>query len=131
MKMEDRGASHHLTISLPETATAKTVPLPNAPDAAATVDYSGILLENNQQQHQHEHHQQHEQQQQQQAEAGLHCQLLIECLVVSVWDDERGRLLGQASGGNQPSELCCIYWDQLNISTDRALTTGYSNFPLS
>ena len=64
----------------------------------------------------------HQQQQQQQPKAAVH--VAIECLVISVWDDEKGRLLGHAGKLGRPAELCCIFWDHLHVSLDRALPTG-------
>lgn len=79
------------------------------------------------QQQQHPRLQHHQQQgkQQQPVPARVQCQVVIECVVVSVWDDERQRLLsGSAGAGAAPAELCCIYWDSLDLHLTRLPSSG-------
>lgn len=73
----------------------------------------------------------HQQQQQQQphqhgcSSPGVQLHVAVECLVISVWDDERRRLLGGRSQGSQgAAELCCIYWDRLSLCFIRTSSTG-------
>ena len=123
--MEDRCASQHLTICLADSSAAERSSVPDPAQSATSTSASVAHMSQSHQPIQEQEQQQHQQlQPQQPAAVGLQCRLLIECLVISVWDDERGRLLGCSKQGNQPSELCCIYWDQLNISATRALTAG-------
>ena len=68
------------------------------------------------------------QQQQQQGGAGMELQVAIECFVISVWDDERRRLLGGPSQGTS-AELCCICWDCLNLCLSRLPSTGQKLHP--
>ncbi|DBA79124.1 TPA: Protein argonaute-3, variant 2 [Trebouxia sp. C0004] len=66
---------------------------------------------------------QQQQQLQEEGGAGMQLQVTIECLVISVWDDERRRLLGGPSQGRS-AELCCICWDCLTLCLSRLPSTG-------
>ena len=67
---------------------------------------------------------QQQQQQQQGSGSGVQLHVTIECLVISVWDDERRRLLGCHGQGSRAAELCCIYWDQLSLCLTRDPSAG-------
>ena len=110
------------------------------------------LLEHQSPQHQQPPHQQaptlHHQEQQQHGHLGQHpledeqhqqaveqhlrmacpvrCQLALDCLVVSVWDDERGHLLRgrPPSVQGEQAELCCLYLDSLTASCSRLPSSG-------
>lgn len=86
-----------------------------------------LQQQSQQQQHQHQQHpqEQHEQQPVQVA-APMLFEMAIDCFVLSVWDDERGRLLGAPSGPGKMhrAELCCIHWDDLTASCAMHPVTG-------
>ena len=122
--MATKCATQHITVSLPSGATT----ISSGPDpAVAALSSSRALLPCQQQQ-----------QQQQQQHTQVQCQMVIECVVVSVWDDERRRLLGCTAGRSPaldpapaPAELCCVYWDNLSVEITRqpAASTGMLFLP--
>ena len=106
--MESKCATQHITLSLhgddPPVAAAAAAVQSDVATAVTTAPH---------------------QQQQQTSDSQLHCHMVIECMVVSVWDDERRRLLGGGGGqGATPAELCCVYWDQLSVHLTRGRSTG-------
>ena len=135
--VETRCATQHLTLSLQDDT---------APDSPVYLTAAGLSPSQLPAQHQHQqqqqyhqphqqqqqHRQQQPQQQQQQVQARLQCEVTIECVVVSVWDDERRRLLGGNAGtGAAPAELCCIYWDNLHLHLTRLPNSGMPTLYLS
>ena len=125
--VESRCATQHITFSS-QGAVAQPKPQPQ-------LAQQQLPQQQLQQQHQYElsqGQQQQEQRQQQhqqvavQAAAPVRFQLAIECLVLSVWDDERSRLLGVEAGteAKHCSELCCFYWDGLTATCIRTPLTG-------
>lgn len=115
LKMEDRCASQHLIISVAD-APKPLLGKPSSSTARAPVDNccTAQLGDASQQQ----------QQQQQRPGGTLQCGLSVECLVISVWDDERRRLLGGGHRSSRPAELCRLYLDRLAVSANRALAPG-------
>ena len=111
-------ATHHITVCLLANTTTVS---PGLDPTAAAMSSSRAL-----------------QPQQQQQQPQLQCQVVIECLVLSVWDDERRRLLGGNAGCRPaldpalaPAELCCVYWDGLTaeVTRQQAASTGRPSAP--
>ncbi len=113
MTVDTKCASQHVTLSL--QGSHHPSPSADSGDAALLVPAWPSL-------------QQQQQQQQQKGGAGMQLQVAIECLVISVWDDERRRLLGGPSQG-RGGELCCIWWDCLTLCLSRIPSTGQKLHP--
>ena len=119
MCVECRCATQHITFSS------------NPPMAQSQLHHQHQLHQQQQPQlDQPQLDQQHQHQQQPQRQvavhAPMHFQLAVECLVLSVWDDERSKLLGVRAGpeAKHCSELCCLYWDGLTATCLKAPLTG-------
>ncbi|KAL3150506.1 hypothetical protein ABBQ32_000324 [Trebouxia sp. C0010 RCD-2024] len=124
VQVETKCATQHITISQQITATTVFSGLDPPAAAAPAALLSSAASEPPPPPPQ--------QQQQQQRHVRVQCQVAIECVVLSVWDDERRRLLaGRAGKGPAPAELCCVYWDQLSLEVSRqaALSTGMYSAP--
>ena len=110
--VQTKCASQHITVSVRQSHDALSS-VESEADALHACDLPS-------------HQQQHPQQQQHGCSSpGVQLHVAIECLVISVWDDERRRLLGGGSQGSQgAAELCCIYWDRLSLCFIRNPSAG-------
>ena len=119
-------ATQHITVSW-QASSATLWPALNPAVAALTFPQASVPR------------QQQKMNQQQQQHSSLQFQMMIECVVVSVWDDERRRLLGGTAGGSPalalapapaPAELCCVYWDNLSLEVTRRQQAASTGMPI-